>query len=77
MYYREESHTAYFLAGMAVGLLLGAGIAMISAPQSGRRTRRKIRHAVSGASGQVGDAWEDWGDELKSALEAGRRRLNL
>lgn len=77
MYYQDESHTAYFLAGMAVGLLMGAGIAMLSAPQSGRRTRRKIRHAVSGATGNLGDGWEDLGDELKSALEAGRRRLNL
>jgi len=77
MYYREESHTGYFLAGMAVGLLLGAGVAMLSAPQSGRRTRRKIRHAVSGAGGSVGDAWEDFGDELRSAIDAGRKKLNL
>ena len=77
MYYEDESHTAYFIAGMAVGLLIGAGIAMLSAPQSGRRTRRKIKRRVSGAGHTVGDAWEDWGDELKDALEAGRRRLNL
>lgn len=77
MYYDEESHTAYFLAGMAVGLLMGAGIAMLSAPRSGRRTRRKLKRAVTGATGNLGDSWEDWGDELRSALDVGRKRLNL
>jgi gas vesicle protein len=77
MYYREESHTAYFLGGMAIGLLLGAGIAMLSAPQTGRRTRRRLKSAMGGAVGSMGDRWEDLGDELKAAVDKGRRRLNL
>ena len=77
MYYRDESHTAYFLGGMAIGLLLGAGIAMLTAPQSGRRTRRRLKNAVGGAVGSMGDRWEDLGDELKAAVDKGRRRLNL
>lgn len=77
MYYQEESHTAYFLAGMALGLMFGAGVAMLSAPQSGKRTRRRIRRAVTGAGHSVGDTWEDWGDELRSAIDAGRKKLNL
>jgi len=77
MYYRDESHTAYFLGGMAIGLLLGAGIAMLTAPQTGRRTRRRLKSAVGGAVGSLGERWEDLGDELKAAVEQGRRRLNL
>ena len=77
MYYRDESHTAYFLGGMAIGLLLGAGIAMLTAPQNGRRTRRRLKNAVGGAVGSVGERWEDLGDELKAAVDKGRRRLNL
>ena len=77
MYYRDESHTAYFVGGMAIGLLLGAGIAMLTAPQTGRRTRRKLKNAMGGAVGSLGDRWEDIGDELKAAVDKGRRRLNL
>lgn len=77
MYYRDESHTAWFLGGMAVGLLLGAGMAMLTAPQSGRQTRRRIRQAMSGAVGSFGDEWGDIGEELKAAVDEGRRRLNL
>lgn len=77
MYYRDESHTAYFLGGMAVGLLVGAAVAMLAAPQSGRRTRRRLSRAVGGAVSSVGDNWEDFGDELRAAVDKGRKRLNL
>jgi gas vesicle protein len=77
MYYRDERHTAYFLGGMAVGLLLGAGIAMLTAPQTGRRTRRQLKNAMSGAAGSLGERWEDLSDELRAAVDKGRRRLNL
>jgi hypothetical protein len=77
MYYRDESHTAYFLGGMAIGLLLGAGIAMLTSPQTGRQTRRRLKNVMGGAVGSVGERWEGLGDELKAAVEQGRRRLNL
>ena len=77
MYYRDESHTAYLLGGMAIGLLLGAGIAMLTAPQTGRRTRRQLKSAMGGAVGSLGDRFDDIGDELKAAVDKGRRRLNL
>ena len=77
MYYRDESHTAYFLGGMAIGLLLGAGVAMLTAPENGRRNRRRLKSAMGGAVGSVGERWEDLGDELKAAVDKGRRKLNL
>ena len=77
MYYREESHTAWFLGGMAIGLLLGAGVAMLTAPQTGKRTRRRLKNAVGDAVGSLGGPWDDLNDELKAAVDKGRRRLNL
>ncbi|HEX6589436.1 MAG TPA: YtxH domain-containing protein [Longimicrobiales bacterium] len=77
MYYRDESHTAYFLGGMAIGLLLGAGIAMLTAPQTGRSTRRRLKNSLSGAVGSLGDGWDELGDEIRAAVDKGRRRLNL
>ena len=77
MYYRDESHTAWFLGGMAIGLLLGAGIAMVTAPQNGRRTRRRLKNAMGGAVGSLGGGWDELGDEIREAVDKGRRRLNL
>ena len=44
MYFEEETNkgTFQFLSGLAIGALLGAGIALMVAPQSGKRTRRKM-----------------------------------
>ena len=77
MYYRDESHTAYFLGGMAIGLLLGAGVAMLAAPQTGRRTRRRLKNSLSGAAGSLSGGWDELGDEIRAAVDKGRRRLNL
>src|SRR5690606_22906906 len=40
MYYDEEWRALGFVAGLTLGMALGAGIALLLAPQSGRRTRR-------------------------------------
>jgi len=77
MYYQDESRTAWFLGGMAIGLLLGAGVTMLTAPQSGRQTRRRLKKAMGGAVGSLGEQWGDIGDELKAAVDKGRQRLNL
>ena len=77
MYYRDESHTAYFLGGMAIGLLLGAGVAMLTAPETGRRNRRRLKNSLGGAVGSLGEGWDELGDEIRAAVDKGRRRLNL
>ena len=38
------------------GALLGAGIALLFAPQSGRKTRRQIRHFAEKAGSKIQDA---------------------
>lgn len=76
MYYEDESHTAWFLGGMAIGLLVGAGVAMLTAPDTGRKTRRRLKKRVGGAVDSFGQ-FGDLGDELKAAVDKGRRRLNL
>lgn len=78
MYYDDdESQVFAFVTGLALGLVIGAGVALLTAPHSGRRTRRRLRRAVSRSTQPVGDRLEEWGDDLKAAVESGRRRLNL
>ncbi len=77
MYYEDESQTFAFLTGLALGLVLGAGMALLTAPQSGRRTRRRLRRAIGRSGHPVSERLDDWTEDFRSAVETGRRRLNL
>lgn len=63
--------TIAFGAGVAAGALLGAGLALLLAPQSGRATRALIRTRAQRLPVHARDSWDDLGDELRLAL---RRR---
>jgi gas vesicle protein len=74
----DWQRVALFGAGLAIGLTLGAGAALLAAPQTGEETRaalrsraRRITHATGRRSQ---DAWEDLRDELRSAARSLRRR---
>lgn len=49
-------------AGIVIGAVLGAGLALLYAPQSGRETRRNLARRARRAGGRAGDAWDDLGD---------------
>lgn len=57
---RKEVATA-----LIAGALLGAGIALLFAPQSGRKTRRKIRHLAENAGNRARAAQR----ELRHSVE--------
>ncbi|MGH7482186.1 MAG: YtxH domain-containing protein [Longimicrobiales bacterium] len=77
MYYDEESQAFAFLTGLALGIVIGSGLALLTAPQSGKRTRRRLRRAVRPGNVGVSDRIEDWTDDFRSAVSSGRKRLNL
>ena len=61
-------------AGVAIGALLGAGLALLLAPQSGVATRTAIARRVRHAGARTGDAWGDLGGELRRAARRRRRQ---
>ncbi|MBC7673412.1 MAG: YtxH domain-containing protein [Polaromonas sp.] len=69
---------AVFGAGLALGITLGAGVALLAAPQSGTQTRadivRRARRARTAVARRGNDAWLDLQDELRSMARALRRR---
>jgi gas vesicle protein len=77
MYYDEESGAINFVAGVLVGAVLGATVALLAAPQSGKRTRRQLKKAVYSARDNAGERWGDLSDEVRSAVEAGRKRIRV
>ena len=67
------------IAGFALGVLVGGGLALLLAPASGETTRRRVgdtarrlnrdaRHAFDEAREKVSEV----GSEVKSAIDAGR-----
>ena len=80
--YVEETdweRVGIFGAGLAIGALLGAGVALLLAPQSGADTREAIVTRVRTVRDRVRDrasnTWEDLGDELRHAARRGRKRM--
>lgn len=77
MYYDDESQALTFLSGFLLGAAVGVGIALLMAPQSGRRTRRRIKHSLEGVRNTAGDRLEDIGEDVMSAVDTSRRKLKL
>jgi gas vesicle protein len=69
MDYDDESRVFSFLSGLALGAVIGAGIALLTAPQSGRRTRRRIRRVAGNLKESAGDRWEDLAQDVKGKVD--------
>lgn len=80
MDYDHEARTVSFLSGVILGAVLGAGIAMLTAPDSGTRTRHRIRRAATDAKGVAGDRFDEFADDVRSkvedAVQSARKRLS-
>jgi len=61
-------------AGLLVGALIGAGAALLLAPQTGRETRSALRRQARHARHRASGAWTDLAAELADAARRGRRR---
>ena len=71
----EWADAGVFGAGIAVGVLIGAGAALLFAPQSGSETRDDIVRGTRDFGFRATDAWEDLREELRHAATRGAKRL--
>lgn len=62
--------------GLIIGTVIGAGVALLFAPQAGWETRRSIGRRA-GAMGRGAGAWTKLGRELRKAAKAKRKSLEL
>lgn len=75
MYYeKENTGSLNFIAGIAIGAILGASIALLTAPQAGKRTRRQVVRAIENARDNAGDEWENVSGRMKRVVRKGRHR---
>jgi gas vesicle protein len=68
----QEAHgTRNFLVGIAVGALLGAGLALLYAPDRGANTRRRLGRKIRRLRDRSGESVQ----ELKNALRKELRKV--
>jgi gas vesicle protein len=65
--------------GLLLGAVIGAGVALLAAPQSGRHTRRRIKKTVLTLGDSVTDHFDDLAEDVKGrvddAIEGVRKRF--
>lgn len=69
MDYDDETRVFSFLSGLALGAVIGAGIALVTAPQSGRRTRRRLQRAAVDLRDTATDRWDDLAKDVKGKVD--------
>jgi hypothetical protein len=67
----DEGHrTRTFLAGLAIGALVGAGVALLFAPQSGDETRRAVSRRAKHLAREARDRYDDVREKARRARRA-------
>ena len=68
-------HAAIFGAGVALGALLGAGAALLYAPQTGEEAREMLSERAQRLGGRLGERLDDARGDLGWYMRRGRRKL--
>jgi len=69
MEYDHEGQVVNFISGLLLGAVIGAGVALLTAPQSGRRTRRRIQRRAVGMREGANDRWDELADDVKGRVD--------
>ncbi len=69
MEYDHESQVLNFVSGLLLGAVIGAGIALLAAPEPGHRTRRRIRRKAGDIRETASDKWEDLTDDMRGKVD--------
>jgi YtxH-like protein len=71
----QRRHAAIFGAGVALGALLGAGAALLFAPQSGEEMRELLSERAHRFGGRIGERIDDARGDLGWYMRRGRRKM--
>ena len=80
MDYDNDQQVLNFVSGLALGVVIGAGIALLAAPDKGIKTRRRLRKRASGIKNEAGDRWDEIADDVTKkvdeAVRGARKRFS-
>ena len=69
----DRGRATAFAAGIMLGVALGAGVALLFAPDSGVETRRALVRRGRRVTMRGRDTWDDLRDELQNAVRNRKR----
>ena len=70
-----SSGIAGFAVGVVFGALLGAGLALLYAPDRGEKTRRQLKRRLHRLREEAGEGFDRAGTRARKELSRRRRRL--
>jgi len=80
MEYDDDTRLFNFAVGLLCGAAIGAGVALVMAPASGKKTRRRIERAAGDLRETAEHRWEEMADEVRDrveeALDGARKRFS-
>jgi len=71
----DRDKAGAFGLGLALGVLAGAGVALLMAPHSGIETRARMARGARSARGRAADSWADLTDSVRDVARRNRKRL--
>ena len=75
----ENDTRISFMSGLLLGAVIGASFALLTAPEPGRKTRRRIKRSAQDLRDTAEDRWEDLADDVRGrvddALRGARHKL--
>jgi gas vesicle protein len=75
----SDRQLGVFVSGLLLGALIGASAGLLTAPENGNRTRRRLGRAAVRVRDRSGNRWGDLFDELRErtddAIEGARKRM--
>lgn len=76
----RRSQVVGFVSGLLLGAVIGAGVALLAAPDPGRVTRKRLKKAATGLKDDASDRWDELTEDVKEkvdlALRGARKRLS-
>ncbi|MDA1103717.1 MAG: YtxH domain-containing protein [Gemmatimonadetes bacterium] len=65
----QERQAVSFVSGLILGAVIGAGVAFLTVPQPGRKTRRRLRRVAGRLQGSATDRIDEWAGEFKTKVD--------
>ncbi len=69
MEYDDDGRLFNFVSGLICGAAIGAGVALLMAPETGKKTRKRITRDAEDLRDTAGDRWDDLADEVRDRVE--------
>ena len=69
MEYDQDARFISFISGVVCGAAIGAGMALLVAPESGHKTRKKLHRAADDLRDSAYERWDELTDDVKDRVE--------